>query len=278
MQKFSWNCKGKLVSFDAPIVMAILNITPDSFYDGGVYSSEKEILHQVEKYINEGANIIDIGGASSRPNADLISVEEELKRVEKIINLIHQNFPEILLSIDTIHCKVAEVAISNGVSIINDITGTNHDIKIADVAKKYACPLIIMHTQGSFQTMHQATTYNNMLTDIYDFFVQKIRYIEEIGIKDVVIDVGFGFSKTIEQNYELLKNLNFYTTLDKPILAGMSRKSMLYKFLGIEPSTSLNATSIVNTIALQQGASILRVHDVKEAMECIKIYQQLQKQ
>jgi dihydropteroate synthase len=275
MKYFTLNCKGKLLTMDAPIVMAILNTTPDSFFDGGKYNHEKEILLHVEQQLKDGATIIDIGGMSTRPNAELISEEEELKRVLEPIKSIHQHFPEAILSIDTFRSKVAEEAVLHGVSIINDISGGTEDERIFEVAVKYTSPLILMHKQGSLQTMHQKQKYENLLVDILDFFIAQTAKAKEFGIKDVIIDVGFGFSKTIEQNYSLLKNLRIFEQLEKPILVGLSRKSMLYKLLNTTAENALNATTIANTIALQNGASVLRVHDVKEAVECVKIWKML---
>ncbi|MBP6660510.1 MAG: dihydropteroate synthase [Chitinophagales bacterium] len=275
MKYFTLNCKGKLLTMDAPIVMAILNTTPDSFFDGGKYIHEAAILHQVERQLKDGATIIDIGGMSTRPNAELISEEEELKRVIEPIKSIHQHFPEAILSIDTFRSKVAEEAVLHGVSIINDISGGTEDERIFEVAAKYTSALILMHKQGSLQTMHQKQKYENLLVDILDFFIAQTAKAKEFGIKDVIIDVGFGFSKTIEQNYSLLKNLRIFEQLEKPILVGLSRKSMLYKLLNTTAENALNATTIANTIALQNGASVLRVHDVKEAMECVKIWKML---
>jgi dihydropteroate synthase len=245
MKYFTLNCKGKLLTMDAPIVMAILNTTPDSFFDGGKYIHEAAILHQVERQLKDGATIIDIGGMSTRPNAELISEEEELKRVIEPIKSIHQHFPEAILSIDTFRSKVAEEAVLHGVSIINDISGGTEDERIFEVAAKYTCPLILMHKQGSLQTMHQKQHYENLLVDILDFFIAQTAKAKEFGIKDVIIDVGFGFSKTIEQNYSLLKNLRIFEQLEKPILVGLSRKSMLYKLLNTTAENALNATTIV---------------------------------
>lgn len=276
MKKFTLNCKGKLLYVDEPIIMAIINITPDSFFDGNTYKNENEVLMQVERCLKEGATIIDIGGASSRPKATLLTVDEEWNRIEKNLTAIHTHFPEAILSIDTYHSKVAEIAIQNGVSIINDISGGTADENMFTIAAKYGCPIILMHHQGTMEIMHFSNSYNHLLTDIFDFFTRQIAVAQQFGIKDVLLDVGFGFSKTLEQNYHILKNLSFYSIINQPILVGLSRKSMLYKLLDIEPSEALNATSVANMIALQQGASILRVHDVKAAQQCIKIYQQLQ--
>lgn len=269
---YTLNCKEKLLVLDSPIIMGILNTTTDSFFDGGSYKNDLDILMQVDKMLYDGASIIDIGGYSTRPNAVFISEEEELNRVLPIIQTIHQQFPTAILSIDTFRSNVAEVAINAGVSIVNDISGGTEDERMFEVVAKYNCPFIIMHRQGNLQTMHQQTTYKNMLVDIVDYFNQQIQKVNHFGIKDVIIDVGFGFSKTIEQNYFLLQNLDVFKMLDKSMLVGVSRKSMLYKLLETTPENALNATTAANMIALQNGAHILRVHDVKEAMECVKIW------
>lgn len=269
---YTLNCKEKLLVLDSPIIMGILNTTTDSFFDGGSYKNDLDILMQVDKMLYDGARIIDIGGYSTRPNAVFISEEEELNRVLPIIQTIHQQFPTAILSIDTFRSNVAEVAINAGVSIVNDISGGTEDERMFEVVAKYNCPFIIMHRQGNLQTMHQQTTYRNMLADIVDYFNQQIQKVNHFGIKDVIIDVGFGFSKTIEQNYFLLQNLDVFKMLDKSMLVGVSRKSMLYKLLETTPENALNATTAANMIALQNGAHILRVHDVKEAMECVKIW------
>ncbi|MFN8294897.1 MAG: dihydropteroate synthase [Chitinophagales bacterium] len=275
MKNFTLNCKGKLLSIDVPVVMGILNLTSDSFFDGGKYTNEAAILNRVEQMLSDGATIIDIGGMSTRPNAEIITEEEELNRVVKSISTIHQYFPDVILSIDTFRSKVAEEAVLNGVSVINDISGGTEDEHIFEVAAKFSCPLILMHKQGSLHTMHSETAYNDIVTDILDYFVVQSGKAKNFGIKDVIIDVGFGFSKTMEQNYTLLKNLSVFRQLNKPILVGLSRKSMLCKLLNIKPEFALNATTAVNMSALQSGAAILRVHDVKEAMECVKIYHQI---
>ena len=269
---YTLNCKGKLLVLDSPIVMGILNTTPDSFFDGGKYQTEVDILMQVDKMLYDGANIIDIGGYSTRPNASFISEEEELNRVLPIIQTIHQHFPTAILSIDTFRSKVAEAAIEAGVSIVNDISGGTEDERMFEVVATNNCPFIIMHRQGNLQTMHHEKTYQHLLTDITDYFVQQINKANHFGIKDVVVDVGFGFSKTIEQNYALLKHLSVFKQIGKPMLVGVSRKSMLYKLLDTTAENALNATTAANMVALQNGAQILRVHDVKEAMECVKIW------
>lgn len=275
MKNFTLHCKGKLLHADKPLVMGILNLTTDSFYDGGKYFQEKAVLLRVEQMLQQGADIIDIGGMSTRPNAEIIDEVEELDRVIEPIRKIRAHFPEAILSIDTFRSRVADEAIRHGVSIVNDISGGTEDEAIFAVAAKYGCPYILMHRKGDMETMHKDTFYDDLLEDMLVYFTRQITKATEAGIQDVIIDVGFGFSKTIQQNYSILKHLSVFQQLDKPILAGLSRKSMLYKLLNTTPDHALNATSIVNTIALQNGAGILRVHDVKEAVECVKIYKQV---
>jgi dihydropteroate synthase len=277
MQNFTFNCKGKLLVFNKPVVMGILNVTPDSFYDGGKYTNEESVLRKAEQMLLEGAAILDIGGMSTRPGAAIISEAEELERISSNVMLLAKTFPEALLSIDTFRSKVAEAAIQSGASIINDISGGMHDSQMFRVAATYRVPLILMHMQGRIDQMHATAHYKHLLSDMLDYFTKQILLAETSGIKDVVIDVGFGFSKTIEQNFHLLKHLHVFRILNKPLLAGLSRKSMLYKTLGTTPQNALNATAFAHAIALQQGASVLRAHDVKEAVECITLFEQLQK-
>ncbi len=267
----SINCKGKLIDLADPKVMGILNLTPDSFYDGGKYKSEKDILQQIEKMISEGATFIDIGAYSSRPGAIHISEEEELSRLLPVLELILQNFPNLLISIDTFRSNVAKIVIETGACMINDISAGNLDDNMFKTIASLQVPYIIMHMKGNPKNMQTNVDYNNLINDIIYYFSKKINELRALNINDVIIDVGFGFSKTIDQNYELLSNLNLFKNLELPILTGVSRKSMLYKFLNITSNEALNATSIANTIALQQGSNILRVHDVKEAIETIKI-------
>ncbi|MFN8281660.1 MAG: dihydropteroate synthase [Chitinophagales bacterium] len=275
MQNLTLNCRGKIMDLSQPKVMAILNVTPDSFFDGGKYTSDKTILAQAEKMLNEGADIIDIGGMSSRPNAEIISEEEELSRVLPVVKSIHQHFPNTILSIDTYHSNVAEKTIEYGVSIINDISAGTEDERIFDIAAAYSCPLILMHRKGNSKTMQQQTHYDDILVEIVDYFIEKVHTARQKNVKDVIIDVGFGFSKTLEQNYFLLNHLSVFKQFDLPVLAGLSRKSMLYNLLETTPEQALNATTAVNMIALQNGARLLRVHDVKAAKECVAIYNQL---
>lgn len=265
------NCKGKLIDLDSPKIMGILNITPDSFFDGGKYSDEKSILEQVEKMLSEGATFIDVGAYSSRPGATHISEEEELNRIIPIIKILVAHFPEILLSVDTFRSKVAKESIEAGAAIINDISGGNADPDMFATAVELQVPYIIMHMQGTPQNMQDNPQYNNISEDLILDFSKKTSELKKMGLNDIIIDLGFGFGKTVSHNYELLRNLDLFHALECPILTGISRKSMLYKPLDISAKEALNATTYANTIALQKGSQILRVHDVKEAQEIIAL-------
>lgn len=267
----SINCNGKLIDLSSPKVMGILNITPDSFYDGGKYHDEKSIILQVEKMLQDGATFIDVGAYSSRPGAKHISEEEELNRIIPVIQLLKNEFPTILLSADTFRSKVAQRCIENGACIINDISAGSMDPEMFSTIAKLQVPYIMMHMQGSPQNMQNNPTYNDIVQEVLFYFSKKISELRDLGVNDVITDVGFGFGKTLEHNYSLLKNLALFKNLDVPMLVGISRKSMLYKPLEISPNEALNATTSANTIALLNGANILRVHDVKEAVEVIKI-------
>jgi dihydropteroate synthase len=266
------NIKGNTLDLSSPKIMGVLNVTPDSFYDGGVYSNEKKILLQVEKMISDGADIIDIGGFSSKPGAKTISVKEEEKRVIPIIKLINNTFNKIIISVDTFRGEIAEKSLNEGASIINDISGGNLDKNIYQIANKYRVPYIMMHMKGVPANMQANPKYENINYEIIKDFSYKIDLAEKKGVCDIIIDPGFGFGKSIEHNYQILNNIKLYTVLKKPILVGISRKSMIYKLLKTDPSKALNGTTSLNTIALINGANILRVHDVKEAKEVIKLY------
>ena len=265
------NCKGTLIDLSAPKVMGILNITPDSFYDGGAYKNESEILNQVEKMLLDGATFIDVGAYSSRPGAQHISEEEELKKSLPVINLLIKHFPEIIISVDTFRSKVAKETINAGAALINDISGGKMDDTMFTTVANLQVPYILMHMLGTPQNMQQNPVYKNATQEIISFFAAQIHKLRQLKLNDVVIDVGFGFGKTIDHNFELLKNLALFKNLEVPILTGISRKSMLYKTLDISAQEALNATTSANTIALLNGANILRVHDVKEAVEAVKI-------
>ena len=255
--------------------MGILNVTPDSFYDGGILKNNKDILYKVEKMLNEGASFIDVGAYSSRPNADDISEDEELKRIIPVIGLILKNFPETLISIDTFRSNIAKQCIEAGAALINDISAGKMDDNMLPTIAELQIPYIMMHMKGTPQTMQQNTNYDNLLKEVLIYFSERIATARKLGIIDIIVDAGFGFSKTIEQNYELLNKLEHFSMLELPLLVGVSRKSMIYKVLENSPQEALNGSTILNTIALQKGASILRVHDVKEAMECISLTSQL---
>ncbi|MDA8559092.1 dihydropteroate synthase [Flavobacteriaceae bacterium] len=266
------NINGGVFDLSSPKIMGVLNVTPDSFYDGGVFSNEKKILDQVEKMILDGADIIDIGGFSSKPGAKTISLKEEEKRVIPIIKLINKTFNKIIISVDTFRSEIAEKSLNEGASIINDISGGDLDKNIYQISYKYKAPYIMMHMNGVPLNMQNNPKYENINHDIIKDFTSKIDSAEKKGVCDIIIDPGFGFGKTIQHNYQILNNLKLYTVLKKPILVGISRKSMIYKLLKTDPSKALNGTTSLNTIALINGANILRVHDVKEAKEVIKLY------
>lgn len=269
------NCNGKLIDLSSPKVMGILNVTPNSFFDGGRHSDEKEILKQVEKMLLEGATFIDIGGYSSKPSAEFVSEEEELQRILPVVQKVVQEFPEAIISIDTFRSKVAKETIENGAAIINDISAGNLDGKMLETIAQLQVPYIMMHMRGTPQTMQTLTQYENIVKDILFYFSEKVAYARSLGINDLIIDPGFGFAKTVEQNFEVLSKLELFQMVELPILAGVSRKSMIYKTLETSAEFALNGTTSLNTISLLKGAKILRVHDVKEAVECVKLYNQL---
>jgi dihydropteroate synthase len=269
------NCKGNLIDLSSPKVMGILNITPDSFYDGGKYKNEAEILSQTEKMLSEGATFIDVGAYSSRPGAAHISEDEELQRITPVLELLIKNFPEIIISVDTFRSKIAEESIALGAALINDISGGKMDEKMFVTIGKLQVPYIVMHMLGTPQTMQKNPVYENVITEITTFFAEQLFKLRALQVKDIIIDVGFGFGKTMDHNFEMLQNLNLFKNLDVPILTGVSRKSMLYKTLNITSKEALNATTVANTIALLNGTNILRVHDVKEAFEAVIIVEKL---
>lgn len=271
------NCKGTLIDFQQAKVMGILNVTPDSFFDGGKYKSEKDLLQQTEKMLSEGATFIDVGGYSSRPGAIHITEEEELSRVLPVISLLIKNFPDILLSIDTFRSKIAQKSIEHGAAIINDISAGQMDENMFDTIAKLQVPYILMHMNGTPQNMQRDPQYTNVTLELISYFADLQFQLKAKKINDLIIDVGFGFGKTNAHNFELLNNLKLFQELDVPVLAGLSRKSMLYKILDITPQEALNSTTVANTIALMNGASILRVHDVKEAAEAIAIFNETEK-
>jgi len=266
------NIRGRLIDLSVPQVMGILNVTPDSFYDGKRFTTETDILNQVDKMLTEGATFIDVGGYSSRPDATDISEAEELKRVIGAVRIIVRKFPQAILSIDTFRSEVARQAVAEGAAMINDISAGELDNNMFATIAGLQVPYTIMHMRGTPQTMKSLTAYDNILKEITDFLHQKIAVLETLGVRDILVDPGFGFAKTIEQNFRVLNQLNYLKILGKPVLTGLSRKSMIWKSLGISPADALNGTTALNMAALLKGSSILRVHDVKEAKEAIKLY------
>ena len=269
------NCRGNLIDLSVPKVMGIINVTLDSFYDGGKTFSEKEILKQAEKMLSEGATFLDVGGYSTRPGAEDISDTEEIRRVLEAIESILKRFPEALISIDTFRSEVAKKAVEAGSAIVNDVSGGILDAEMYKTVAKLKVPYILMHMRGTPKTMVKLTDYKNVTIDVLKDLAEKIVLAHASGINDIIADPGFGFAKTREQSFELLNNLQLFQNLKVPILAGVSRKSMIYKTLETSAENALNGTTSLNTIALLKGASILRVHDVKEAVQCVKLFENL---
>lgn len=273
--KKTLNITGKLIDFSIPKVMGILNATPDSFYADSRVPMLESAFKRAELMLNEGATFLDIGGYSTRPGASKVSEQEEIDRVLPIIEMIVKRFPEAIISIDTFRAKVAELSIKAGAHIINDVTGGNIDPLMFETVAKLNVPYIMMHSRGTEETLTQKTDYQNVVIEVIQELQAKIYELNQLGVKDIIIDSGFGFSKGLETNYELLKNYEALQVLELPILAGLSRKSMIWRYLDITASESLNGTTVLNTIAIQKGASILRVHDVKQAVEIIKLTEKL---
>jgi dihydropteroate synthase len=269
------NCKGRLLDLSTPKVMGILNLTPDSFYDGGRRDSREEHLRQAEKMLKEGADLIDVGAYSSRPGATDISEAEELQRLIPVIEDLINEFPDVLLSVDTFRSEVARKGVETGAAMINDISAGNLDDKMMETVAQLQVPYVMMHMRGNPQTMKDLNTYEDLVQDILFYFSQKIDRARELGINDLIIDPGFGFSKNIAQNFELVSKLQLFKILQLPVLSGLSRKSLIYKTLNSTPDEALNGTTVLNTVALMNGAKILRVHDVKEAVECVKLVEHL---
>ena len=271
-KKSTLNCSGNILNLGTPQVMGILNITPDSFYAGSRLSSIEEAVKRAEAMLTDGADILDVGGYSSRPGAVDISEQEEIDRIAPAIEAIHNAFPEAILSIDTFRAKVAETAIAAGAAIINDISGGNLDDSMYETVAKLQVPYILMHMRGTPQTMTTLAKYEDVVLEVIDELQIKIAKLKQLGVKDIILDPGFGFAKTIEHNFELLRRMDELRILELPILAGLSRKSMVYKSLSIDQTDALTGTIALNTIALMKGADILRVHDVKEAKQTIQLY------
>jgi dihydropteroate synthase len=274
---FTLNCKGRLLVIDRPLVMGIINATPDSFYEDSRFSGIDAILKQAERMLNDGADILDLGGQSTRPGSEMVSPDEELRRVIPGIEAINKKFPQSFISVDTFYSKVAAAAVAAGTDIINDISAGSLDKKMVATVASLKVPYILMHMKGAPQTMQQNPVYENVTREVLDFFIANVNKLKGAGITDVIIDPGFGFGKTIEHNFELLKNLSVFKMLDKPILFGISRKSIVYKTLDITAAEALNGTTVLNTIGLVSGASILRVHDVKEAKQAVTLFTAMEK-
>jgi dihydropteroate synthase len=266
------NCKGQLIDLSSPKVMGILNITPNSFFDGGMYKNESEILSRVEKMMSEGASFIDIGAYSSKPSAAFVSEQEEMERIVPIVDLVLKHFPEAILSIDTFRAAVAKACIESGAAMINDISAGLLDHKMLETIAQYKVPYIMMHMRGTPQTMQTLTQYDAIVKEMLFYFSERVAAARALGINDLIVDPGFGFAKTLEQNFEVFQKLALFNSLELPILIGISRKSMIYKTLNTSAKEALNGTTVLNALALSKGAKILRVHDVKEAMECISLY------
>ena len=269
------NCKGILVDLSTPKVMGILNVTPNSFYDGGKYKNESEILFQVEKMLIDGASFIDIGAYSSKPHAEFVSEQEEISRIVPVVDLILKHFPETILSIDTFRSEVAKATIESGSAIINDISAGMLDDKMLEIIGKYNVPYIMMHMRGNPQTMQTLTNYEDIVKEMLFYFSERVAKARTFGINDLILDPGFGFAKTIDQNYEVFQKMELFKMLELPLLVGISRKSMIYKTLDIAIAYSLNGTTVLNTLALTKGANIIRVHDVKEAVECVTLFNKI---
>ena len=275
--KKSLRCRGKFLDLSTPAIMAILNVTPDSFYDGGKINDKNSILTVAEAMLKEGADILDIGGQSTRPGASRISEIEEWDRIAPALIQIHKNFPDTIISVDTFYSEVAKKAIDEGASIVNDISAGEFDAKMFPFICASQTPYVMLHMQGSPENMQKNPQYDNVVLEVLNFFIKKVSHLRKMGLHDIIIDPGFGFGKNINHNYSLLKNLNHFQILNCPIMAGISSKSMVTKTLNVLPEDSLNGTTVLNSLALINGASILRVHDVKEAAEIKKIFLEYKK-
>lgn len=274
LSTFQLNLSGKLFDLSTPVVMSIINVTQDSFYSLSRFFAEKEILNQVEKSLEEGASIVDVGAYSTRPSAKFVSEQEEMERISEPLIAIRKHFPEAILSVDTFRSSIARWAVEEcNVQIINDISGGSLDANMFETVADIHAAYILMHMRGNPQTMQQLTDYDNLMADLLGYFSGKINQLVHLGVKDIIVDPGFGFAKTLDQNYEVLAKLNYLRPLEHPILCGISRKSMIYNLLNITPEESLNGTTALNMLCLLNGANILRVHDVKAAVEAIKIFE-----
>jgi len=269
---FTLNCKGRLITAFKPLVMGIINNTPDSFYEGSRLNNSTAVLQKAEQMLLEGATLLDIGGQSTRPGSELLSEEDELKRVIPSVEAIHRQMPEAVISIDTFYARVAAEAVATGASMVNDISGGTMDENMLATVAGLQTPYICMHIKGTPQTMQQFARYENIAAEVLDYFIEKMDSCKKAGIHDIILDPGFGFAKNTEQNFALLRQMQVLQITGKPLLVGLSRKGAIYKTLGTTASGALNGTTVLNTLALQNGAGILRVHDVKEAVEAITLF------
>jgi dihydropteroate synthase len=269
------NCRGRLLDLSSPVVMGILNLTPDSFFDGGRHATPDAALRQAERMLTEGAALLDLGAASSRPGAAEVPPGEELRRLLPVVEAVARRFPEAALSVDTWRSEVARQCADAGAAIVNDISGGRFDPHMFETVAALGTPYVLMHMQGTPATMQHAPAYADVVREVLDFFLEKLALLRSLGVKDVVLDPGFGFGKTVAHNYELLRNLHVFQMADLPLLAGISRKSMICRVLGVGPEGALNGTTALHMVALQQGASILRAHDVREAVQVIRLWQEL---
>ena len=274
---FTLNCKGRLVVIDQPIVMGIVNVTPDSFYSGSRAGTVDDILFRADKMIHDGATILDIGGQSTRPGSDPVSADEELRRVLPAIEALHKTFPEQLISCDTFYASVAKASVVAGASIINDVSAGSMDEDLLRTAVSLNVPYVLTHMHGKPQTMQQNPSYKNVTLEVFDFLHYKMMELIHLGMNSIIVDPGFGFGKTVAHNFQLLRELSFFQELDKPVLVGLSRKATICKTLNITATEALNGTTVMNTLALLNGANILRVHDVKEAVQAIKLFMEYKK-
>ncbi len=275
-KKLTLNCRGKLLNLSTPIVMGILNVTPDSFYDGGKHLNDDDIRNRIKQIISEGADIIDLGAVSTRPGSEVLTSEIEKERLEVSLRILKNEFPEAIVSLDTFRSDVAQWAVSNfSVSIINDISGGTLDDKMFEVIADLNVPYIMMHIKGTPKDMQVNPEYKDVVLDVKDFFAEQIEKLKLLGVNDIILDPGFGFAKNLDHNYKLLNQLDDFKVFDLPILVGVSRKSMVNKLLDIKAKDALNGTTVLNTVSLEKGANILRVHDVKEAVEAVKIFSKL---
>ena len=273
------NVKGRLLDLATPQVMGILNVTPDSFYSGSRMQTEEDIAARARQILDEGASIIDIGAYSSRPNAEHISAEEEMRRLRTGLEILNRNHPDAIISVDTFRADVAEECVKEyGVAIINDIAAGEMDHRMFQTVADLGVPYIMMHMQGTPQNMQKEPSYDNLIKDVFLYFACKVQQLRDLGVKDIILDPGFGFGKTLAHNYELFKHLEDFKLFELPLLVGISRKSMIYKLLDSSPEEALNGTTVLNTIALTKGADILRVHDVKACVEAVRIFNQMNEQ